>query len=469
MTTHPEAGAPPTGYPQHPAAAHLLQPPTRRGARHPSGLFLPGELDEQGPQGLTSDEHFEARVQGILGELLDTDGLDKMPTLEPLLGDLLYVNTLCRVVGPSGHFKSFVVIDFAGHIGTGTPWHGRYVRQGTVVYLVAEGAEGIRKRVRAWEQHHGLRMTDVYFLPRPVQVADPEWDVLTAALARVRPVLIVVDTQARVTVGVEENSNTEMGRIVDRLERLRAATGACVQVIHHTGHQGEHGRGASAVKGTLQTELLVSKKGDRAANIIVTIKTGKQKDEEQETALDFGLKVVKIDGEAKPDGRPVTSVVLVPLDSPDAGPRPPAEGSPEWIVQQLDAAGVPNDWGRERVSRRLADLGLKARKDKIEEAIRVRKARAENLPPDLPPASLDDAAPPSGAGQDIAPGQTCPGQVGGRSGQASSDLPAPSSSLGRGQVGPQTPTCDGCGDPLAPHYAAEGNTRHVLCQPSETP
>ena len=65
--------------------------------------------------------------------------------------DLLYDNTLGRVVGPSGHFKLFVVIDFAGHIGTGTPWHGRYVRQGTVVYLVAEGAEGIRKRVRAWE------------------------------------------------------------------------------------------------------------------------------------------------------------------------------------------------------------------------------------------------------------------------------------------------------------------------------
>jgi hypothetical protein len=49
-----------------------------------------------------------------------------------------------------------VTIDLAGHVGTGMKWHGHHVRQGTVVYLVAEGARGIRKRVRAWEKHYGL-------------------------------------------------------------------------------------------------------------------------------------------------------------------------------------------------------------------------------------------------------------------------------------------------------------------------
>ena len=183
-------------------------------------------------------------------------------------------------------------------------WHGQYVRQGNVVYLVAEGARGIRKRVRAWEQHYGVRMDNVLFLPRPVQTRGPEWDTLIEAMRRLAPQMIVIDTQARVSVGVEENSNTELGVVIERIEDLRRATGACVLVIHHTGHVGEHGRGSSSAKGALQSEMHVSKKGDSAKNIVVTMKVGKQKDDEQGGDLQFGLKVVTIHGEAKPDGQP---------------------------------------------------------------------------------------------------------------------------------------------------------------------
>ncbi|MER6515219.1 DnaB-like helicase N-terminal domain-containing protein, partial [Nonomuraea sp. NPDC001636] len=97
-------------------------------------------------------------ADALLAELLDASSLDNMPALDPLVGDFLHLDTLSRIIGPSGHMKSFVVIDIAAHVGTGKPWHGHHVRQGTVVYLVAEGARGIRKRVRAWEKHHGMKM-----------------------------------------------------------------------------------------------------------------------------------------------------------------------------------------------------------------------------------------------------------------------------------------------------------------------
>ncbi|MFI2202653.1 AAA family ATPase [Streptomyces sp. NPDC020192] len=419
----------------------------------------PGSGDDLSPQGTSSEEYFEASVERLLGELLDTDGLDKIKPLEPLVGDLLALNTLARIIGPSGTFKSFVLLDMAGHIGTGMKWHGHYVRQGTVVYLVAEGEQGVRKRVRAWEQHRGLRMDNVRFLPRPVQAASPEWDVLIEAMRRVRPALIVIDTQARVTLGVEENSNTEMGRVVDRMDQLRISTGACVTLVHHTGHVGEHGRGASAVKGALQSELHVSKKGDRIPNTVLTIKSAKQKDEDQDGDLQFGLKKISLDGEFKPDGRPVTSLVLESLDRPQAGPLPAPEGSVEWIVQRLDEAGVPVEYGRRRLVAECQRLGFKAGSDRLNEAAAIRKNRSR----DRSYPSVTETVPNDRTGPDETADQTGPGPVEDRSGPAPKNRRSSPLSLGRGPVVQEGPECAVCHTRLDAEWAALGHDRHVGC------
>ncbi|MGW3646693.1 helicase RepA family protein [Streptomyces sp. NPDC000878] len=397
----------PAGPPPDIRAAGLRGPAI---ARTDSGLYVPTQPVRPDPETMSGEEYLAACVAQMRTELLDTDGLDKIPSLEPLLGDLLQLNTAARFIGPSGTFKSFLILDMAGHIGTGMDWHGHYVRQGTVVYLVAEGEQGIRKRVRAWEQHYGLRMDNVLFLPRPVQAKSPEWAVFIELARQMDPAFVVIDTQARVSVGVEENSNKEMGEVVKRMDDLRRATGACIGLVHHTGHVGEHGRGASGVKGAMQSEINISKKGDRLANIVLTVKSSKQKDEEEGNDLQFGLKRISIAHEAKPDGRPVTSLVVESLDAlPERGPEP---GSVDWIVQQLDNANVPYTWGRVRITEQLIEMGVKVRKEKIEEAIRTRKARAEkrpqNLPPNLPHASQGEPAPTLGAGQDETPDQTCP-------------------------------------------------------------
>ncbi len=447
-------------------------------------------------------------ADALLAELLDASSLDNMPTLEPLVGDLLHLDSLARVIGPSGHMKSFMVIDFAGHVGTGMKWHGHYVRQGTVVYLVAEGARGIRKRVRAWEKHHGLKMTDVLFLPRPVQAMSDEWDTLIEAMRRLEPAMIVVDTQARVSVGVEENSAKELGLVIDRMEQLRSATAACVLLIHHTGHVGDHGRGSSSAKGALQSELHVSKKGDSAANIVVTLKVGKQKDDEEGGDLQFGLKVVTLDGEYKADGRPVTSVVLESLDM-----RPAVEikGTPEWLASVLDKAAVPLNWGSPRVIKWCAEYGIQMRKDKIEEAVRIRKRRdsfdeahtgtgddnsddqswasqtdrdtpvaalsdctRNDLPPDLPrdlePQLPRDLRGMSGEFQQN-PTSTIPPTPGGGRGEAPTTPPSPRSPSREGGGGRDArdnnaPRCTICNRTLAPDWAARGYDTHLGCDPA---
>lgn len=426
-------------------------------------------------------------ADALLAELLDASSLDNMPTLEPLVGDILHRDSLARIIGPSGHMKSFVVIDIAAHVGTGMNWHGHHVAQGTVVYLVAEGARGIRKRVRAWEKHHGLKMQNVLFLPRPVQARGPEWDTLIEAMRRLEPALIVIDTQARVSVGVEENSNTELGIVVERLDDLRRASGACVLPIHHTGHVGEHGRGASAAKGALQSEMHVSKKGDNAANIVVTMKVGKQKDDEEGPDLQFGLKVVTLDGEFKADGRPVTSVVLESLDK---RPRVLEANSPEWLVAILDKRGIDVSWGAGRVIRWCHSEGIEMAKNKIEKALQIRKARDsfddprmatsapfENLPKNLPSGPYTETPQPnpgrSGENNEN-PMSNLPNNAGEVPGRPITEPTSPTPfSKGWGGQGEgdetdttDTPLCTICTTPLHGYRADRGYDTCLSCDPT---
>lgn len=252
----------------------------------------------------------EEAKAALRAEILSAEQLDDIPPPEPLIKGYLVRDSLARINGPSGHGKSFVALDMAIHVALGRRWHGKAVHQGKVIYIVAEGARGIRQRVRAWEKNHVAKITNIGFLPRPVQVLDraDEWTPLVEVCREEKPALIIVDTQARVTVGVEENSATEMGVVVHQMERLRAATEACVLLIHHEGKGDRGGRGSSAIKGAMQTELSVRKDGLR-----FIVETDKQKDDLELEDLELKGRVIEL-GEDD-EGNRITSLVLIDSDA----------------------------------------------------------------------------------------------------------------------------------------------------------
>lgn len=256
------------------------------------------------PPEVVKEQEVLGAVEQMLAKMLDRDGLDDVPDLAPLIEGLLDLNTPARLNGPSGSGKSFISLDMAGCVSQGIDFHGLKTTQSKVVYLVAEGLSGVRRRVRAWERHYGRKMTDVLFYPEPVQTTSTEWEVFIQACERIAPGLIIVDTQARVTVGVDENSAKELGVVVSKVEALRAATGACVLLVHHTGHNGSHGRGSTAGVGAMNSELGVVKDGQ-----VVTLKTTKQKDREEAEDMKFRLSQVEPDDDWDGD----RSAVLVPL------------------------------------------------------------------------------------------------------------------------------------------------------------
>ena len=253
--------------------------------------------------------------------LLSSADLDELPPVEWLVADLLTVDSTAWIIGKPGRGKSFVSLDVALHLATGRPWHGHAVRQGSVVYVVGEGARGTRRRVRAWEKVHldGRRAEGISFIDAAEEgliLGSPPWGELQLAVAQLRPAMVVVDTQARVTVGVEENSAKEMGLVVAEFDRLRRlGGGTTILVVHHQGNSGQQARGSSAMQGAAQTELTVTKK-DRLITILVT----KQKDDEPAGPIELHLDSIPVDSEAVratgdpwiTAGKPVTAGVLRP-------------------------------------------------------------------------------------------------------------------------------------------------------------
>jgi hypothetical protein len=227
---------------------------------------------------------FEAVRTDFHQVALDDAGMAALPQPVPLIDGWLDRDILARVNGPSGHGKSFVVLDMAACVSTGLAWHGRSVERVRVCYIVAEGARGTAARARAWCERHDVESTGITFLPRPVQIGGPEWPALVAYCTEQQFGLVILDTQARSTVGLDENDATEMGQAVAGLDEIRAATGACAMLVHHRGARGDHGRGSTAVRGAMDVELDVSRQGTT-----ITLKSTKQKDRDDPAPLRFTM------------------------------------------------------------------------------------------------------------------------------------------------------------------------------------
>ena len=286
-----------------------------------AGMSEPRERVESGgnPFGVVAPPE---QIQGLRAELLTAAQLREQPNPEPLITGVLDLDTTAWLIGKAGSYKSFVVLDMLGHVATGRPWHGHDVRQGLCLYIVAEGVRGTKLRVAAWEQLNKDLGDQLLFLPRPVQVKDRDgWAALVAMAADLKPVFVVGDTQARLSVGLQENDNSEMMLYVNAMDEIRRATGACVLSVHHQGRHGLDARGASSIDGAQDAELRIERTEDRR----VTIHMDKQKDADDTEKID--LELIRVEPFVNPidprTGRDLSSLVVVSAGTSIQTPRRP--------------------------------------------------------------------------------------------------------------------------------------------------
>lgn len=245
-------------------------------------------------------------LDSLRSKLLTFDQLRDIPRPEPLIKGVLNLDSATWLIGQPGGFKSFVALDWACHVATGRTWHERKVRKGKVLYVVAEGVRGFAKRVEAWTMRLGEKPEELLIYPGAIQASNAtEWRSLVELVKEIEPALVVLDTQARMTVGMEENSNTEMGVWVQAVDALKRAAGACILVVHHTGRSGGDARGASALDGAQDAEWKVDRKPHK---LDFTLSCDKNKDDDDTARWTFGMEKVVVGVDE--DGQDITSLVI---------------------------------------------------------------------------------------------------------------------------------------------------------------
>jgi hypothetical protein len=229
-----------------------------------AGASVPGtEVDRGGgaPGPRVAGPEY-ARAGGF--RFLDENELDRIPSPDPLVDGLLWQASVARLFGPSTVGKTWVVLDVAAHVANGMTWQGREVAQTKALYVAAEGAPTIGPRLGYWRDFHG-RKTGLQIWPEPVTIGGPHWEEFVLACVSAELGLVILDTQAAMTVGRKEDSNDDAAEVLRCLTNLAMVTGACVLSVHHNGWAEEgRARGASGMFGGLDTELqLTEGRGER--------------------------------------------------------------------------------------------------------------------------------------------------------------------------------------------------------------
>jgi hypothetical protein len=242
--------------------------------------------------------------------------LSEVEAREPLpafISGIAPSGCLFGLVGPFGSGKSFLALDWALCAATGSDWQGRAVQPGAVVYITPEGTEAFGKRSRAWRIARGEENAPVpipanfHLIPEaPLLMLPGDVEELLRVMQSLpeRPGLIVIDTVARHMTGGDENSQRDMGLFIAGADRLRAATGATLLLVHHTGKDGKM-RGSTALPGALDAYAEVTKPGEKR----LTLTSGKTKDAAPFEPLGLEAREVEIGG-VDEAGRLITSLIF---------------------------------------------------------------------------------------------------------------------------------------------------------------
>lgn len=273
-------------------------------------------------------------------------------------------STIVAVLGQPNSGKTFLALNLAAHHVTGAPWRGHKVRKGASLYVVCEGLQGLHNRVAALIEAGQLqRGAPLGIVSGTFDLCNNELDTLAiidaakrlAEMTGEEVVSITIDTLSRVMGGGDENSASDMGRVLANLERIRAATGAVVVIVHHHGKDSTKGaRGHSSLRAALDTEIVVE--GQSGAR---TVTVTKQRDLAYLDPLQFELDVVNL-GTAD-DGEPITSCVLRMNDSVVSVAHKPSGRAQTAILNALEAQhreGKASTWTLEEMRALGRHLGF---------------------------------------------------------------------------------------------------------------
>lgn len=265
--------------------------------------------------------------RGLRFDRLDELAANPKPLKWAIRG-ILPIPGLTAIVAPTWGGKSLVRSSFANSISTGRDWFGHRVEQGAFVTISGEGHSGEPLRTLADAINRGINIEGApqFLSNQAVQLlSDAEFhDELIPKLDAIheqQPIkCIAIDTFARASGGIDENSSKDMGELITRCDALIARYRCAVIAVHHTGHSNQNrARGSTAFTAAMDSEILIEKNPDGTR----TLHCNKLKDGSPFEPITFSLKTIQLPHTDFETGQPMESVALERLNPlPDELPKP---------------------------------------------------------------------------------------------------------------------------------------------------
>ncbi len=231
------------------------------------------------------------------------DEIDALPAMDWLAKGLLSRQGLGMAWGPPGNAKTFVILDlvlccikgnflFAKEFGIHDALR--------VVYAAGEKFYGLKERLRAARVRHPLdeaQSANLRICKGVPQLFDQGMeanvDRFIAELRELYPDgfdVLLIDTLHTAGLGSEENSNSDVARMVFQLHRIQEAFGCAILIIHHANAAGGRERGASAWRGAVDLMLNICLENGGPSGVMTVEKVS-----EDEDGFAIRFKLVKVD------------------------------------------------------------------------------------------------------------------------------------------------------------------------------
>jgi AAA domain-containing protein len=293
--------------------------------------------------------------------------IEQTPHKQYLVGNFLGAGELSCMFGPPGSAKSVLAGDLAAHGAWGQPWFGRRVMQGGVLFVAAERAALVKRRLAGFRLYYGLADLPLAILSGSIDLRSNRTgaDGIIACAKRwqdddgIETRLIVGDTVSRLLAGGDENSPKDVGAFINNVAHIQVATGAHILLVHHVPHEQNRMRGHGALLAACDTTIRIEKNGS-----IRTATIEKNNDGEEGAQIAFNLESFELGKDPETD-EPTTAPIVRPAEAPSPATRQPKLTKNQQtmfaILHDAGERGLPTEEWNERI--RDAGIGVRRRAD----------------------------------------------------------------------------------------------------------
>lgn len=311
------------------------------------------------------ETHTEQGVELKAGRfrLIDPPAFDLVRPPDWLIDQFLPEDGYAILFGASGSFKTFLAIDIACSIASGSSEHWDVKVQGPVLFAAGEGRSNFPKRMRAWAHLHNRPLpNDVHLIDPVPAIQNDDLDTFLELAMTREPdgyALTIIDTVGRAMQGLNENAQEHASAFTALVQKIQYAFDGAVLAIHHTGHQeGERTRGSSVFTADADTIVRAHRKSKTTSAVSLSMVKQKDATEWEQPKIFIARKIEDHDSLAIDTPAPAEQVTATPPVKADSIMLPLVERVTLEILQQYPS----KTWSERKLAEQVArheDIDIK--------------------------------------------------------------------------------------------------------------